>query len=292
MPKESNVGLSLKDSFAEALNEDVTASSTESVNSESVVTPNVLNVEQPTAEGEGVLTALIDNSKKEPDTNNPLADSALIVVDGVQLTLSELKNGYRRQADYTRDKQALSEEKKAVQNAITLWQALESDPVNTVRKLSQKVNLGYNPTNDEAKYGNEPKSSATDIDKLVADRVNALLSSDPRLQALESQQAQTAVGAEFDRIEKSWGVKLSDQDKLMVLQKAQQTGVNDIEFVFAGLLNIASRKAAERKQLQATSTVSGGQSDPLQPNPIPQKTPDTFREALEQAMQELSIERL
>lgn len=291
MPKDSNVGLSLKDAFAEALNEEVSDFSTTPDSVESVATQNVLNVEQPAAVGEGVLTALIDDTNPTVTPNTPLKDSDIIVVDGEQLTLTELKNGYRRQADYTRDKQALAQEKKAVQNAITLWEALESDPVNTVRKLSQKVNLGYAPTVDENKYGPEPKGSA-DIDKLVADRVNALLASDPRLQAFESQQATSAVNAEFDRIEKNWGVKLSDQDKLMVLQKAQQTGVNDIEFVFAGLLNIASRKAEQRKQLQATSTVSGGQSDPLQPNPIPQKTPDTFREALEQAMQELSIERL
>lgn len=292
MPKDSNVGLSLKDAFAEALNEEVSDFSTTPDSVESVATQNVLNVEQPAAVGEGVLTALIDNTTPTVTPNTPLKDSDIIVVDGEQLTLTELKNGYRRQADYTRDKQALAQEKKAVQNAITLWEALETDPVNTVRKLNQKVNLGYNPTDDQNKGSAEPKSSASDIDKLVAERVNAILSADPRLQALESQQAQTAVSSEFDRIEKSWGVKLSDQDKLMVLQKAQQTGQTDIEFVFAGLLNIASRKAEQRKQLQATSTVSGGQSDPLQPNPIPQKTPDTFREALEQAMQELSIERL
>jgi hypothetical protein len=51
-----------------------------------------------------------------------------IVIDGQEITIDELKNGYLRQSDYTRKTQALSKERKQIEEAMTLYQNIQANP--------------------------------------------------------------------------------------------------------------------------------------------------------------------
>ena len=45
-----------------------------------------------------------------------------------QVSLTELQNGYQRQADYTRKTQEIAEERQRLQQAEAIASALETDP--------------------------------------------------------------------------------------------------------------------------------------------------------------------
>ena len=71
-------------------------------------------------------------------------------VDGEEIAvpISEALAGYQRQADYTRKTQELSEQRKQLQFAATLQEALQKDPESTLRLL--QVQFGTT----QAPYGN------------------------------------------------------------------------------------------------------------------------------------------
>ena len=61
-------------------------------------------------------------------------------VDGqeIEVPLSEALSGYQRQADYTRKTQELAEQQRAAQFGLTLQQALENNPAETLRILQSQ----------------------------------------------------------------------------------------------------------------------------------------------------------
>ena len=61
-------------------------------------------------------------------------------VDGeeVVVPVKEALAGYQRQADYTRKTQEVSEQRKQLEFAATLQDALQKDPENTLRLLNQQ----------------------------------------------------------------------------------------------------------------------------------------------------------
>lgn len=65
-------------------------------------------------------------------------DAYTVKIDGAesQVSLSELQDGYQRQADYTRKTQELAEERQRLQQAEAIASALESDPAGTIAALS------------------------------------------------------------------------------------------------------------------------------------------------------------
>jgi hypothetical protein len=62
-----------------------------------------------------------------------------VTIDGteVEVTLDELRNGYSRQADYTRKTQALAAERERLAAVAQLAEALEADPAGTLQALQK-----------------------------------------------------------------------------------------------------------------------------------------------------------
>tara|TARA_Y100000310_G_C20390337_1_gene672444 strand:- start:47 stop:715 length:669 start_codon:yes stop_codon:yes gene_type:complete len=67
----------------------------------------------------------------------PTGDVHTVKVDGQeqQVSLDELRNGYQRQADYTRKTQELASERSRLQQAEAIVQSLEADPAGTLEAL-------------------------------------------------------------------------------------------------------------------------------------------------------------
>jgi hypothetical protein len=85
--------------------------------------------------------ALIEGSEE------PAGESYTVTVDGdeTQVSLSELQDGYQRQADYTRKTQELAGERKRLQQAEAIVSSLESDPAGTLNALGEAFGVSPPP---------------------------------------------------------------------------------------------------------------------------------------------------
>ena len=90
-----------------------------------------------------------ENTALGLDTSNPNASSEVngpthtVTVDGEQMDVSqtELINGYQRQADYTRKTQELATERERLAQGEAIVQALESDPESAVSALADAFGI-------------------------------------------------------------------------------------------------------------------------------------------------------
>ena len=82
-----------------------------------------------------VLTDSPDSSVEV--SQEPAGGSYTVKVDGAeqQVSLDELRDGYQRQADYTRKTQELASERSRLQQAEAIVQSLEADPAGTLEAL-------------------------------------------------------------------------------------------------------------------------------------------------------------
>ena len=82
-----------------------------------------------------VLTDSPDSSVEV--SQEPAGESYTVKVDGSeeQVSLDELRDGYQRQADYTRKTQELASERNRLQQAEAIVQSLEADPAGTLEAL-------------------------------------------------------------------------------------------------------------------------------------------------------------
>ena len=88
----------------------------------------------------------------EENTTEPDVGSYTVTVDGgeQQVSLSELQDGYQRQADYTRKTQDLAFERKRLQQAEAIVSSLESDPAGTLTALRDAFGVAGTPSEPAA----------------------------------------------------------------------------------------------------------------------------------------------
>ena len=93
----------------------------------------------------------LDEASQEP------AETYVVKVDGEeqQVSLSELRDGYQRQADYTRKTQELASERQRLQQAESIAKALEADPSGTISALSSAFGLDTQPTQEQQEAWDE-----------------------------------------------------------------------------------------------------------------------------------------
>jgi hypothetical protein len=292
----STAGLSLQEAFAQAQDELSLSEEGLEADTSSPEPVETLEAEQPVVETSSDVGLFDDEDEdNEGQVEQPQGDSYEVTVDGEKLLvgLDELRSGYMRQADYTRKTQQLSELEREAEKAVALKQMLEERPQETLRKLYQRINAGQSlDFSGEMSPSNvQPKQESQDIEALVEARVAELLANDPRLVAVQQEQAFAQIESIFAGIEESYSVKLTDSDKQKVLEKSQETGNTDLEAVFGAMY--AKRLAAERKRdadkanLRKVSSLKGeGRVDsfnPQTPSSQPKKY-DNFRSALEEEL--------
>jgi hypothetical protein len=316
MPKGNEVGLSFQESILAAQAE-IEGSPESASTEENELAGLYLEDEQSTDNSEDKEEGLFGSLSHDEDddiTNTPqIVDSGIVVIDGEELSLDEVKKGFMRQADYTRKTQELSVAKASVQNAVTLWDALQDDPITTLRTLNARLgngNTSMPPINDPwqgvvarqssvAGQGQGSQSVASsvsaamgDVDDIVKKKVEEQLANDPRIKEYETQKAKQLLDNAFNQIEQDWGVTLSDKDKLVILEKAQQAKTTDLEMVFAALMQIVSRKKAQRSAVKQGATVSGRGFAEGDESVLPKEIPANFKEAMRAAMRELRVKNL
>ena len=184
------------------------------------------------------------------------ADSTYTVkVDGSEseVTLSELQQGYQRQADYTRKTQELASERQRLEQAEAIVSALEADPKGALTALSTA-------------FGIEDNRQASSTDEWEED-------SDPQEQRIASLEAtvaqqtrasrQTALEKEVNALHSKYG----NFDADALYRHALSNRIPNLEAAYArmnfgSLATYAGRLHEDRERTEAKrgATVESGTS--------------------------------
>lgn len=150
-----------------------------------------------------------------------------LTVDGEELSvpLSELTQGYSRQADYTRKTQELANQRKEAEAALQLQRAFEANPGLTVQILAERQGMSVQQfLGLSQQQQNAAAQQAAQEDEYTDPLEQQLAESNRRLQTLEQQIAQERADRELR--ETITGLKqqyqASDDDIRAVVQQAMQ----------------------------------------------------------------------
>lgn len=224
--------------------------------------------------------------------------TAKVVLPGIdeEVPLSEMKDGYLRQADYTKKTQRLAEDRKAFEAehsaALQLMKALEADPAGTAAALAVKVGLitedqiGAKVRDLQGAYQPPPTREA--IEAEVEKRVAEAVAKHPTVLQATAADISRRVDAEFARIEGVHGLKLTTKDRLAVLKKAAEAGTTDLELVVDGML----RRIERRVQAQDTASAAApARPAGRAPSPTAPVRPKTVEDAFAMALDEMKGQR-
>lgn len=209
---------------------------------------------------------------------------ALFEYEGQQITLEEARNGYLRQADYTRKTQEIAEQRASLAQAEALAQALERNPEATLQALQQAfgVNMG------------EPVDSYEDMDPESA-RIAKI---EAQLEAQADRERQAAIDAELATLQEQYGE--FDQNELF--SHAIQGNFPSLKSAYADMhFDSVQTKALEMDRLrqeqekrraaakEATGAVHTGGSRKGAVGPPAQQEFGSFREAYMAAKKQVGL---
>ena len=159
-------------------------------------------------------------------------------LDGEELEvpLKEAVSGYQRQADYTRKTQQLAEERKNVQFAQAIQQALDNDPLATIELLKNHYGLDQVDSFEEDDIWADPmEKQYKQLEKRIA--------------SFEEQQAMNELERTIGGLQQKYG---DDFDANEVVSAALAQGTTNLEAVYKQMAfdRLYSREQAQR-ELQA-----------------------------------------
>lgn len=236
----------------------------------------------------------VDNLDASELATEPAGESYTIIVDGdeQQVSLSELRDGYQRQADYTRKTQELASERKRLQQAEAIVSSLESDPAGTLTALQDA--FGVAGTAAPA----APKSDPYDSDWYEGESQGP----DPteqRIAELETRLAQQDRLRNREQVEKQVAALqkvYGDFDANELYQHALTNQIGNLEAAlthmrYADVAEKASKLEKEQERLEAkrgASVVEPTGSKQAGTTAPPSESPSSIREAFAQAKKQLA----
>lgn len=156
-------------------------------------------------------------------------------LDGEELEvpLKEAVSGYQRQADYTRKTQQLAEERRNVQFAQAIQQALDNDPSATIELL-------------KSHYGLDQQESFDDDDIWADPMEKQYKQLEKRLASFEEQQAMNELERTIGGLQQKYG---DDFDANEVVSTALAQGTTNLEAVYKQMAfdRLYSREQAQRE---------------------------------------------
>ncbi len=203
---------------------------------------------------------LFGDEDAQAPTPPPDISSMTFSLPGLDTPVSfqELKDGYLRNADYTRKTQQVADQRKQADKALKLWDAITADPVAVARQMAVQAGL---LAEDAAPIKNvefSPIKTAEEVEAEVAKRVQEELSKHPAVIEATTLQAQAQIEQEFAQLEQAHGVTLGPKSRRAILQRSLAEGVTNLDLVFKGLLaeKAARQKAAEQVKQAAPTKPS------------------------------------
>lgn len=172
---------------------------------------------------EDTTTESVDGVEDATDTTfdfDSIKDNTVsVVVNGetFEVPLSELRNGYMRQSDYTRKTQQIAADAQMVQWAREMQEAFRIDPAGSIRQLQEQFNLL------------QQDDPFADIDPEMLPIVEELKRTQQELAAFRYRQEQDSyskVNAEVQSELESMQSKYSDFDPMQVLPIAIENSLS------------------------------------------------------------------
>jgi len=171
-----------------------------------------------------------------------------VKVDGedVEVSYSELKRGYSREADYTRKSQETARLRDEAKYGIDLQRALEANPAMTLQILAQRYGIGQQPAPSP-----EPEPDYADpLERALAEERNARLRLEERM---SQREADDALSQAIGGLRGSY--QATDDDIRDVVNMAYQhgLGVNAFPMIYESMAfqKINARVQALQAQEQA-----------------------------------------
>ena len=204
-------------------------------------------------------------------------------VDGqeVLVPIKEAFAGYQRQADYTRKTQEVSEQRKRLEYASAIQEALEKDPAHTLQLLQQQ--FGTNVQSEDEDLWLDPQTKQfKELEQRVA--------------RFEQDKAMDELTRTIDSLQSKYGEDFNADE---VVAKALATGANDLEAIFKQITfdkvyssrNESSKKLADeqarleaKRGAQVVSSASTAKTTTVKTAP-----PKTVFEAFETAKKSLNL---
>jgi hypothetical protein len=200
-----------------------------------------------------------DDDEDEPlkfDLQSHANELVTIKVNGEELSvpLSEVANGYMRQADYTRKTQEIAELRKAAEWGKQMRDALLEDPEGLINSLAQAMNVQVNATADaESNYETDDPELAP-----LANRLKELEAENKRLAQFVDAQRQEAIDREVRAELEAVKAKYPDFDPHEVLPIAiqRQLGIEEAYLLVSAKKGVEARKTQTEVSQKVTDTAS------------------------------------
>ena len=220
-------------------------------------------------------------------SQEPAGESFTVKVDGSeeQVSLEELRDGYQRQADYTRKTQELASERKRLEQAEAIVSSLESDPESTLKALSDAFGISATPEQSE----DPMRSSWDEPDDATSKRLQEL---EGRVQGYDRIHKQEALEKQVSVLKGKYG----DFDQSELFQHALRNKIGNLEAALTHMRYDGVASKAEKLEKEQERTEAKRGASIVEPSGSKQagssrknsEKPMTIREAFLNAKQELS----
>lgn len=245
------------------------------------------------SDGQGVEADVVAEATEEEfdlfDYTQYADNRVRLQVDGeeVVVPLKEALAGYQRQADYTRKTQELSEQRKQIQYAAALQEALDKDPATTLQLLQEAYGVAVQTPSDDDWGADEWEDPSN----------QQIKSLEQRLAVFEQERAMTELERTIESLQARYG-EAFDADE--VVAKALATGSTDLEAVFkqiafdkvfekAAVTSKAKSEEEARLQAKRDAAIVSGATSGKQTTPPVSAAPKSVFEAFEQAKRSLNL---
>jgi hypothetical protein len=161
-----------------------------------------------------------------------------VTVDGEELSvpLKEAIGGYQRQADYTRKTQEIAEQRKQMQFAATIQQALDNDPQRTIELLKDH-------------YGINQQEQLPEDDIFMDPWERQYRDLESRVRSFEEQQSMNELERTLNSLQQKYGEDFNPSE---VVSAALAMGTDNLEGVYK---QIAFDRLVNNRQLQQQQAV-------------------------------------
>lgn len=239
-----------------------------------------------------VIEDITPNPFNEGGRTTPISEEFVEVKAGEDpIQVSELVQGYLRQADYTQKTQLLADERKSFEAeneaAVSLVESLRQDPAGTIASLAVSVGLMNEADLDPSVIANLNREHSVPTRESVAQSIEtqakAMVEQDPRVIEAEDARLLAEVEASFSQIEATHGVSFSGRDKDAIFQRAVEMGTMRVDLAFLDLQAQATKLRKDRDAAKQSAPQAPGAAVADQTPTQPSTPPTTVKEAWQRA---------
>lgn len=239
-----------------------------------------------------------------------------VKVDGqdVEVPLGEALKGYSREADYTRKAQALAEQRREAEYALTLKAALDSSPREAIEFLARRAGLTVAEMGDrlqaeaDRQQGLDPYSQQQEDDRFadpVERRIGFL---ERQLQERDARDQQAAADHALRQaiggLQSKYQANDADVRDVVATALQMQAGPEQFDLIYRGIqfdrMQQARAQAQQQRQQEDAQRQSakeqigqvqqtGGSSAQAGGTPPPKTEFSSYREAIEAGFDQLGV---